>query len=110
MTASLKLKEIDVKSLIIGFLMAVVLFLTLGSSSGTQDVLIVGISTYDDLKVKIEDILKVKIEDIKSSLELPVEIKAVEWTLEIPVKIEEVKNSIELPVKINGQPIDVKIK
>jgi hypothetical protein len=102
MTASLKLKEIDVKSLIIGFLMAVVLFLTLGSSSGTQDVRIVGISTYDDLKVKIED--------IKSSLELPVEIKAVEWNLEIPVKIEEVKNSIELPVKINGQPIDVKIK
>jgi hypothetical protein len=110
MKASLKAKEIDVKSLIIGFLLATVLFLTLGSASGTQDVRIVGISTNDDLNVKIEDILKVKIEDIKSSLELPVEIKDVQWNLEIPVKIEEVKNSIEIPVKIKDQPIDVRIK
>ena len=118
MKVSLKAKEIDIKSLIIGFLLATVLFLTLGSASGTQDVRIVGISTYDDLKVKMDDTLKVKmddtlkvrIEDIKSSLELPVEIKAVEWNLAIPVKIEEVNNSIVVPVKINDQPIDVKIK
>ncbi|MGD2088085.1 MAG: hypothetical protein PVH61_18035 [Candidatus Aminicenantes bacterium] len=102
MKANLNVKEIDVKSLIIGFLLAVVLFLTLGSASGTQDVRIVGISTYDDLKVKIED--------IKSSLELPVEIKDVEYNLEIPVKIVEVKYSMEIPVKIEDQPIDVRIK
>lgn len=102
MKASLKAKEIDVKSLIIGFLLAVVLFLTLGSASGTQDVRIVGISTYDDLSVKIED--------IKSSLEFPVEIKDVKYDLEFPVKIVEVKYSMEIPVKIKDQPIDVKVK
>ena len=102
MKVSLKAKEIDIKSLIIGFLLAVVLFLTLGSSSGTQDVRIVGISTYDDLKVKIED--------IKSSLAFPVEIKDVKYDLQFPVKIVEVKYSMEIPVKINNQPIDVKIK
>jgi hypothetical protein len=110
MKANLKAKEIDIKSLIIGFLLAVVLFLTLGSASGTQDVRIVGISTYDDLNVKIEDILKVKIEDINSSLELPVEIKDAQYNLEIPVKIVGVKYSTEIPVKIENQPIDVRIK
>jgi hypothetical protein len=110
MKANLKIREIDIKSLIIGFLLAVVLFLTLGSSSVTQDVRIVGISTYDDLGVKIEDILKVKIEDINSSIKLPVEIKDVEYNLEFPVKIVEVKYSMEIPVKIKDQPIDVKIK
>ena len=102
MKVSLKAKEIDIKSLIIGFLLAVVLFLTLGSSSGTQDVRIVGISTYDDLKVKIED--------IKSSLEFPVEIKDVKYDLQFPVKIVEVKYSLEVPVKISSQPIEVKVK
>lgn len=102
MKASLKAREIDIKSLIIGFLLAVVFFLTLGSASGTQDVRIVGISTYDDLNVKIEE--------IKSSLELPVEIKDAEYNLEIPVKIVGVKYSTEIPVKIEGQPIDVRIK
>jgi hypothetical protein len=105
MKASLKAKEIDVKSLIIGFLLAIVLFLTLGSASGTQDVRIVGISTYDDLGVKIED--------IKSSLEFPVEIKDVNSNLQFPVKIVEFKYFMEIPeipVKIKDQPIDVTIK
>jgi hypothetical protein len=110
MKASLKVKEIDVKSLIIGFLLAVVLFLSLGSASGTQDVRIVGISTYDDLNVNMKDILKVKIEDVNTSLEIPVEIKDIEYNLKIPVNIEDVKSSIEIPVKIEDQPIDVRIK
>ena len=90
-------KEIDIKSLIIGFLLAVVVFLTLGSAagtSGTQDVRIVDISTYDSLKVKIED--------INSSLEFPVEIKDVKYNTEIPVKIVDVKYSLEIPVKIKN--------
>jgi|GEM_PF-1170871 len=102
MKANLKVKEIDVKSLIIGFLLAVVLFLTLGSASGTQDVRIVGISTYDDLNVKIED--------IKSSIKLPVEIKDAEYNLEIPVRIVGVKYSTEIPVKIENQPVDVRVR
>ena len=110
MKVSLKAKEIDVKSLIIGFLLAVVFFLTLGSASGTQDVRIVGISTYDDLNVKMKDILKVKIEDVNSSLEVPVEIKDIEYNLKFPVNIEEVKSSIKIPVKIDDQPIEVRIK
>lgn len=102
MKASLKVKEIDIKSLIIGFLLAAVLFLTLGSASGTQDVRIVGISTYDKMMVEIAD--------IKSSLELPVEVKDIKYDLQVPVKIVEVKYSLEIPVKIKDQPIDVNVK
>ena len=102
MNTSLKIREIDFKSLMIGFLMAAVLFLTLGSGSGTQDVRIVGISTYDDLKVKIED--------IKSSLEIPVEIKDVKYDIQVPVKLVEVKYSMEIPVTIKDQPVAVRIK
>lgn len=51
-------KEIDFKSLIIGFLLAVVVFLAIGAKpgSGTMDVRIVGVDTYDELKIKIEDV------------------------------------------------------
>jgi hypothetical protein len=84
-------KEIDLKSLIIGFLLAAVLFLTLGAggSSGTQDVRIVGVSTYDALRIKIDD---------------------VNSSVEVPVKITEVKYAVEIPVKIEDQPINVRIK
>jgi hypothetical protein len=82
-------KEIDIKSLIIGFLLAAVLFLTLGASSGTQDVRIVGVSTYDALHIKIDD---------------------VNSSVEIPIKIKDIKYSLEFPVKIEDQPINVRIK
>ena len=85
----IKSKEIDLKSLIIGFLLATVLFLTLGAGSGTQDVRIVGISTYDNLRIKIEKI---------------------DSSVELPVKINDVKYSFEMPVTIKDQPIDVKVK
>lgn len=52
-------KEIDIKSFLIGFLLAVVILLSLGSgpaASGTMDVRIVGVDTYDELEVKIEEV------------------------------------------------------
>jgi hypothetical protein len=85
----IKSKEIDLKSFIIGFLLAAVVFLVLGAGSGTQDVRIVGISTYDNLRIKIEKI---------------------DSSVELPVKINDVKYSFEIPVTIKGQPIDVKVK
>lgn len=90
---SFKKAEIDIKSLLIGFLLAAVMFLSLGAGSGTQDVRIVGVNTYDKLKVSVE---------------------RVNTSNEIPVKITEVSSSIEVPVKIMGtkynDPIPVKIK
>ncbi len=73
-----KKKEIDLKSFLIGFLLAATIFFGLGSSSGssTQDVRIVGVSTYDNLRIKIDD--------IGSSVELPVKIKG--QPLEIKLK------------------------
>ena len=85
----IKSKEIDLKSLIIGFLLATVVFLTLGAGSGTQDVRIVGISTYDNLRIKVEKI---------------------DSSVELPVKINDIKYSFEMPVTIKDQPIDVKVK
>ncbi|NIM17159.1 MAG: hypothetical protein GTO45_34600 [Candidatus Aminicenantes bacterium] len=82
-------KEIDLKSLIIGFLLAAVLFLTLGAGSSTQDVRIVGVSTYDALRIKIDD---------------------VNSSVEIPIKIKDIKYSLEIPVKIEDQPVNVRIK
>jgi hypothetical protein len=102
MNSGLKTREIDLKSLMIGFLLAVVLFLTLGSGSGTQDVRIVDISTTDELRVKLED--------IKSSLAIPVEIKDVEYDVQVPVKLVEIKYSMEVPVTIKDQPVEVRIK
>jgi len=62
-----KAKEIDFKSLIIGFLLAAVVFLVLGASSGTRDVRIVAVSSSIEVPVKIVDVgYRVKI---------PVEIK-----------------------------------
>jgi len=92
MKIKLNAKEIDFKSLLIGFLLAAVLFLTLGSSSGVQDVRIVGISSYESLPVKIEE--------VRSSLDIPVEIKDADSNMELPVKIVDIKYSLEVPVKI----------
>lgn len=99
---TLKAKEIDIKSLIIGFLLATIIFLALGASSGTQDVRIVGISTYDNLRIKVEK--------IDSSVELPVKVTDVNSSVKLPVKIAEVDYLLEIPVKIKDQPIDVLVK
>ena len=62
-----KAKEIDLRSLIIGFLLATVLFMFLAAGSGTQDVRIVAASSSIEVPVKIADVgYRVKI---------PVEIK-----------------------------------
>ncbi|MCP5050508.1 MAG: hypothetical protein GY940_25310 [bacterium] len=86
-----KSKEIDFKSLIIGFLLATVLFLTLGAypGSGTQDVRIVGVYTSNKLNVSIRE---------------------VNSSLEVPVKLKRVDSSIRVPVKIENQPIEVKTR
>ncbi len=91
-----KAKEIDFKSLLIGFLLAAVLFLSLGAipGSGTQDVRIVGVNTYDNLRVKIEKVnssaeMRIKIEDVNSSIKVPVKLAEVAWNLEVPVKINK---------------------
>jgi len=93
-------KEIDFKSMVIGFLLAAVVFLSIGaySSSGTQDVRIVGISTYDKLPVKIAD--------VDSYKEIPVKITEVRT--DVPVKITGVNYNTEIGVKILNQPIEVK--
>ena len=92
---SFKKAEIDIKSLLIGFLLATVLFLSLGAGySGTQDVRIVGINTYDKMKVSIEKIntsgeLPVEIADVSSSVEVPVKIMGTKYNTPVPVKIKE---------------------
>jgi len=52
------MKEIDLKSLLIGFLLASTLLLAIGAASGTQDVRIVGIdsnfSDWDPIKVEVQ--------------------------------------------------------
>lgn len=81
-------KTIDMKSFIIGFLLAVVAFLVLGASSGTQDVRIVGVSTYDTLRIRIDEVSS---------------------SVDVPVTIKDVSYSVEVPVQIKDQPIDVKV-
>jgi len=50
-----KIKEIDFRSFLIGFMLAVLLLLTLGGTGGVQDIRIVGIDTYDAMRLKLED-------------------------------------------------------
>jgi hypothetical protein len=102
MKVKVNVKEIDLKSLLIGFLLAAVLFLTLGAGSGTQDVRIVGVSTYDNLRVHLEK--------ISSSEQIPVKLEEIKYNMEIPVRLEEIKYNMEIPVKIENQPIDVRVK
>ena len=85
----IKVKEIDFKSFIIGFLLASVVFLAMGSGSGTQDVRIVGVSTYDNLRVRVEKI---------------------DASEEVPVKIVDVEYGYKIPVNIENQPVDVRVK
>lgn len=103
-TRQIKKKGLDLKSFLIGFLLATTLFFGLGSSfgSGTQDVRIVGVSTYDNLRVKIDR--------IGSSVEMPVKIGSINSSSTIPVKISDIDYSVELPIKIKDQPLEVKLK
>jgi hypothetical protein len=52
------MKEIDIKSLLIGFLLATTLLLAIGAASGTQNVRIVGIdknfTDWDAIKVEVK--------------------------------------------------------
>ena len=56
--ASARIKTIDFKSLLIGFLLAVTLFLAMGATGGTQNVRIVGVdksfTDWDALKVEVQ--------------------------------------------------------
>jgi hypothetical protein len=83
-----KNREIDFKSLLIGFLLATVFFLSIGAygGSGTQDVRIVDINTSDNLNVKIDE---------------------VDSYITLPVKIKDVDSYTVIPVKIKDQPITV---
>lgn len=98
----IKVKEIDFKSFIIGFLLASVVFLAMGSNSGTQDVRIVGVSTYDNLHVQVEK--------INTSEEVPVKLSEVEYNIKVPVKIVDVEYGYKVPIKIENQPVDVRVK
>ena len=52
------MKDIDLKSLIIGFLLVATLMLSIGAKSGTQDIRIVGIdkhfADWDAIKAEID--------------------------------------------------------
>ncbi len=88
-----KLQDIDFKSFIIGFLLAAVVFLSVAAAagSGTQDVRIVDIDTYDTLRVKLDEV---------GSVTVPVKIEGINYSLELPVKIEGIDSSVKLPVRI----------
>ncbi len=96
-----KAKEIDLKSFLIGFLLAALVFLGLAASPGTQDVRIVGVSTYDNLRVRVEKI---------TPREIPVKVEDVSYDLKVPVEIVGVKYNLAIPTKIKNQPIEVKIR
>lgn len=71
-------KIIDLKSFIIGFLLALVVMLLIGAGTGTgvQEVRIVGISSREALPVKLGDsTVKVELTDIRYNVELPVVVK-----------------------------------
>lgn len=70
--------RIDGKSFVIGFLLALVIMLLLGagSSAGTMDVRIVGISGHDRLPVIIENSrLEIELTKVGYGVEIPVVIK-----------------------------------
>ncbi|MCP4213412.1 MAG: hypothetical protein GY765_02095 [bacterium] len=103
MNVQVKAKEIDFKSLLIGFLLATVVFLLMGAGYGdTQDVRIVGVSTYDELKVKVES--------ISSSTTMPVKVERFDSSLELPVVITGTKYNETIPVHIAKQPVLVEVR
>ncbi len=73
--------KIDLKSFLIGFLLAAVAFLFVGAGNGVQEVKIVGISTYDSLSIKIDD--------VSSSVEVPIKLNDISYSIEFPVKIKK---------------------
>lgn len=73
-------RHFDIKSLIIGFLLAVVLMLTIGSSYGPQEVKIVGIDYGTTIPVKLVD--------AASGVEIPVLIKGTKYNDPLPVRIK----------------------
>ncbi len=71
-------RTIDVKSFLIGFLLALVMALLMGSgsSSGVMNVKIVGFSGNDSIPVTLKDsTMKMEIVDVRYGVELPVVIK-----------------------------------
>lgn len=90
-----KKNEIDVKSLIIGFLLATVVFLLLGSGSNVQDVRIVG-TGYSSFK------LPVTIVDVETSNELPIRLEETNSSLRIPVKLVDIDTYDELNVRVKN--------
>lgn len=88
-----KIKEIDLKSLIIGFLLATLAFMLLGSGSSVQDVRIVG-TGYSSFQ------LPVKIVEVRTSDELPVKIEAIDYSVKIPVKLVDIDTYDELNVRV----------
>ena len=86
-------KEIDLKSLIIGFLLAAVAFSLLGSGAAVQDVRIVG-TGYSSFK------LPVTIVDVETGDELSVKLENVNSSLRIPVKLVDIDTYDELNVKV----------
>ncbi|MCK4763384.1 MAG: hypothetical protein KAW12_14390 [Candidatus Aminicenantes bacterium] len=88
-----KIKEIDLKSLLIGFLLATLAFVLLGSGSSVQDVRIVG-TGYSSFQVPV------KIVAVSTGDELPVKIEAVDYSLKIPVKLVDIDTYDELNVRV----------
>jgi tetrahydromethanopterin S-methyltransferase subunit G len=88
-----KKREIDLKSLIIGFLLATVTFLLFGSGANVQDVRIVG-AGYSSFK------LPVTIVDVETSNELRIRLEEVNSSLRIPVKLVDIDTYDELNVRV----------
>lgn len=98
-----KNKEIDFKSVLIGFLLATVVFLSLGSGyGGTQNVRIIGVDSNTLLPVNVKEVYR-----HISMPTVPVKVESLNTSLEFPVKINDVGYSAELKVKVVDQPIRV---
>ncbi len=71
-------KSMDVKSFLIGFMLAVIIALVLGAAGHpeVQEVRIVGFSGSERLPVSLTDsTLKIELVDVKYGVELPVIVK-----------------------------------
>ena len=90
-----KKNAIDVKSLIIGFLSAAVIFLLLGSGTTVQDVRIVG-TGYSSFKIPVT------IVDVETSDELPIRLEEANSSLRIPVKLVDIDTYDELNVRVKN--------
>ncbi len=93
---TLKGKEIDFKSMVIGFLLAMVMMLLMGAGpsapppmSGPLDVRIVDIETRDSMQVKLEGV------DRYSPLAVQIKDQTVKVRVENKVDVD-VKNKVEI--------------